>query len=217
MVPTLRELSFTVPSTGLTALVGPSGAGKSTVFALMGRYVQADHGHIRILGQEISTWPLAELRRRIAYVDQPASVLEGTIRENLQLGQTHPLGEDDLWEVLEAVGLRGVVQRLPRTLDASLGRGRDLSGGQRQRLVLARALLTDADLFLLDEPTSQLDDAGEQRVMCALERLAATRAVVVATHRLSTFRHARNTVVLTAPASEDADSLTPHPIGSDVR
>jgi ABC-type multidrug transport system fused ATPase/permease subunit len=216
-VPTLRELSFTVPSTGLTALVGPSGAGKSTVFALMGRYVQADQGHIRILGQEIDTWPLTELRRRIAYVDQHASVLEGTIRDNLQLGQAHPVSEDHLWEALETVGLRGVVERLPRTIDAYLGRGRDLSGGQRQRLVLARALLSDADLFLLDEPTSQLDDAGEKRVMCALERLAATRTVVVATHRLSTLRHARNYVAITAPVSGDADSQAPHSIGSDVR
>jgi ATP-binding cassette subfamily B protein len=215
--PTLLNVSFTVPATGLTALVGPSGAGKSTVFALVSRLVQADRGRIEILGHDIGTWQLPDLRRHIAYVDQHACVLEGTIRENLQMGRTQQIRENDLWEALETVGMRGVVERLPRTLETNLGRGRDLSGGQRQRLVLARALLNEADLFLLDEPTSQLDDAGEQRVMHALEHLATTRAVVIATHRLRTVRHAKHTVVIAPAVPDDLASPTPRPAGCDFR
>ncbi|MEU3830067.1 ABC transporter ATP-binding protein [Streptomyces sp. NPDC029080] len=204
--PTLHQLSFTVPVTGLTALTGPSGAGKSTVFALINRFAEADEGRIRILGQDIGAWRLPVLRRHIAYVDQHASVLEGTIRENLQMARDRSIREDELWEALETVGLREAVRRLPQTLDTHLGRGRDLSGGQRQRLVLARALLSDAVLFLLDEPTSQLDDASEQRVMGALNRLAKTRAVVMATHRHSSVRHADHTVAITPPAPDDTSS-----------
>jgi ATP-binding cassette subfamily B protein len=215
--PTLFNVSFTVPVTGLTALVGRSGAGKSTVFALVSRLEQADRGRIEILGHDIGTWRLPDLRRHIAYVDQHACVLEGTIRENLQMGRTRQIRDTDLWEALETVGLREVVERLPRTLETSLGRGRDLSGGQRQRLVLARAMLSDAALFLLDEPTSQLDDASEQTVMRALEHLATTRAVVIATHRLRTVRHAPHTVVIEPAAADDRDSPTPRPVGSDVR
>ncbi|WP_405764135.1 ABC transporter ATP-binding protein [Streptomyces sp. NBC_00080] len=213
--PTLLNQSFIVPRTGLTALIGPSGAGKSTVFALISRFIEADEGCIRILGQDISAWRLPDLRRHIAYVDQNASVLEGTIRENLQMGRDRPIREQDLWETLETVGLREAVRQLPQTLDTHLGRGRDLSGGQRQRLVLARALLSDAVVFLLDEPTSQLDDAGEQRVMGALNHLAKTRAVVMATHRLSSVRHAHHTVVITPPALDGRNLSAPLPVGME--
>lgn len=215
--PTFQDLSFTIPTTGLTALTGPSGAGKSTVFALISRFAEVDEGCLRILGQDIDAWPLQDLRRHIAYVDQHASVLEGTIRENLQMGRDHPIPEQHLWEALETVGLHEAVRRLPRTLDTRLGRGRDLSGGQRQRLVLARALLSDALLFLLDEPTSQLDDAAEQRVMSTLNHLAETRAVVMATHRLSSVRHAHHTVFITPHTPDDTNPSAPLPIGEDVR
>ncbi|MET7719213.1 ABC transporter ATP-binding protein [Streptomyces mirabilis] len=202
--PTLDRLSFTAPRTGLTALVGPSGAGKSTALALIDRFMHADAGRIRLLGHDVRAWPLPELRRRITYVDQQFTLLEGSVRENLQLGRGHPAADHDLAEALDAVGLREDVDALPDGLDTVLGRENDLSGGQRQRLALARALLTDADVVLLDEPTSQLDSINEKRFRHVVDDLAATRAVLVVAHRLSTVRHADHVVMVTAGALTDS-------------
>ncbi|MFE9703269.1 ABC transporter ATP-binding protein [Streptomyces sp. NPDC005930] len=197
--PALRHLSFTVPTRGLTALTGPSGAGKSTVLALIGRFAHPGQGQIHVLGAEIGSWWLTDLRRRVAYLEQEPTVLEGTVRHNLRPGATTPLREADLWQALETVGLDEAVRRLPAKLDAPLGRGQDLSGGQRRRLALARVLLTEADLFLLDEPTSQLDPASEQQVLRALDRLSANRPVLVSTHQPATLRQALHTVTLSPP------------------
>ncbi|MFH9967617.1 ABC transporter ATP-binding protein [Streptomyces mirabilis] len=202
--PTLDRLSFTAPRTGLTALVGPSGAGKSTALALIDRFMHADAGRIRLLGHDVRAWPLPELRRRITYVDQQFTLLEGSVRENLQLGRGRPAADHDLAEALDAVGLREDVDALPDGLDTVLGRENDLSGGQRQRLALARALLTDADVVLLDEPTSQLDSINEKRFRHVVDDLAATRAVLVVAHRLSTVRHADHVVMVTAGALTDS-------------
>ncbi|MCZ9351177.1 ABC transporter ATP-binding protein/permease [Streptomyces mutabilis] len=137
--PVLRELSFTVPAVGLSLLVGPSGAGKSTVFALITRLLLADHGDIEVLGEEVGSWRLSQLRRRVAHVDQQAVLWEGTVRDNLRMGgDPHP-SDDQLWDALDTVELRGTVERFPQGLDAPLGSGRPLSGGQCQRLSMARA------------------------------------------------------------------------------
>ncbi|MFE0063265.1 ABC transporter ATP-binding protein [Streptomyces sp. NPDC059003] len=194
--PALLDVSFTVPATGLTALTGPSGTGKTTALTLIGRFTHTDTGQIHVLGREVGSWQLAQLRRRVVYVEQQPTVLEGTVRENLTMGCGHDRRDEDLWDALESMGLHEAVARLSHGLDTALGRGIDLSGGQRQRLAIARALLTDADLFLLDEPTSHLDEVGEQRVLHVLDQLAVTRPVVVATHRLSALPHIRHTVAI---------------------
>ncbi|MGI5336751.1 ABC transporter ATP-binding protein [Streptomyces sp. CA-181903] len=181
--PVLRNLSFTVPATGLTLLVGPSGAGKSTALALITGLLRTEHGRIHVLGREIGSWRLSRLRRRVAYAEQHATVWEGTVRENLRMGCGPQAGDDVLWDALDAVGLTETVEGLPDGLGTVLGGSRALSGGQCQRLSLARALLTGADLLVLDEPTSQVDTAGEQHVFGTLSRLAATRPVLMATHR----------------------------------
>jgi ABC-type multidrug transport system fused ATPase/permease subunit len=202
--PVLTALSFTAPRTGLTALVGPSGAGKSTALTLIDRFAHAGTGRIEVLGHDVLSWPLPELRRRVTYVDQQFTLLEGTVRDNLQLGRHRPPAEEELTEALDAVGLREDVAALPDGLDTVLGRENDLSGGQRQRLALARALLTDAEIVLLDEPTSQLDSINELRFRHVVEELAATRAVLVVAHRLSTVRHADHVVMLSGGTLVDA-------------
>ncbi|MFF6999322.1 ABC transporter ATP-binding protein [Streptomyces sp. NPDC008313] len=202
--PVLRDLTFAAPRRGLTALVGHSGAGKSTVLTLVERFMHPDQGSIRVLGHDVDDWPLDALRRRVTYVDQAFTLLEGTVRENLLLGGDTLPGDDALLDALDAVALRDEVLRLPDGLDTTLGRATDLSGGQRQRLALARALLTDADVVLLDEPTSQLDSINEQRLRDLVTRLAQDRAVVVVAHRLSTVQHADHVLVMDSGRALDA-------------
>ncbi|MFE1028976.1 ABC transporter ATP-binding protein [Streptomyces sp. NPDC058818] len=194
--PVLSDLSFTVPATGLTVLVGPSGVGKSTVLALITRLLRADQGEIHVLGEEVGSWRLSQLRRHVVHVEQGEALMEGTIEDNLRMGCGHGTSQAALWNALDEVGLTGTVERLPLGLDTPLGGGRLLSGGQCQRLSLARALLTDADLFLLDEPTSHLDTVNERHVLCALDRLAATRPVLMATHRPHLVPEAASTIVI---------------------
>jgi ATP-binding cassette subfamily B protein len=194
--PVLDHVSFRVPAIGLTALIGPSGAGKSTVLTLINRLAEPDRGEIRVLGRPASDWPLDELRTRTTYLDQQSTLVEGTVRQNLRLGLTRRVGDEELMAVLETVGLSETVLSLPRALDTPLGRALDLSGGQRQRLALARVLLADSEIVLLDEPNSQLDGASERRITRAVEHLAATRCVIVASHRLSAVRDARHVILL---------------------
>ncbi|MYT25258.1 ATP-binding cassette domain-containing protein, partial [Streptomyces sp. SID7760] len=130
----------------------------------------------RVLGHDTADWPLDALRARIAYVDQRFTLLEATARENLQLGRSRPATDPELDAALQAVGLAQDITRLPQGLDTLLGRESDLSGGQRQRMALARALLSDADIVLLDEPTSQLDGLNEERLRAVIADLAASRA-----------------------------------------
>lgn len=189
-------LSFFVPRHGLTTLVGPSGAGKSTVLSLVERFATPQQGRIYILGNDIHAWPLHDLRGSITYVDQAFTLLRASVRQNLSVQRREPVADGELWEALESVGLSAAVAALPERLDTVIGAETDLSGGQRQRLALARALLSDTELVILDEPTSQLDGINEDRFRSIIEDLARTRAVLVVAHRLSTVRSARHVIML---------------------
>lgn len=192
----LTDVDLDVAPRGMTALVGPSGAGKTTVLALAERFVAPTSGAVLLHGHDVTQWPLASVRRRVALVDQQCTLLEDTVRVNLCLGRDGPADDHDVWAALDDVGMRDVVEQLPDGLDTIVGGAVDLSGGQRQRLALARALLSDADLLLLDEPTSQLDGLNERRLVSVLDRLGRDRAVLVVAHRLSTVRDAGHIVVL---------------------
>ncbi|MFF8769447.1 ABC transporter ATP-binding protein [Kitasatospora sp. NPDC015120] len=200
----LRAASFSIPRTGLTAVVGPSGAGKSTALALVGRFVRPGAGSVSVLGHDLGAWPLGALRARMAYVDQEFTLLEASARDNLQLGRAGAADEQELARALATVGLAEDVARLPHGLDTVLGREFDLSGGQRQRMALARALLADADIVLLDEPTSQLDGLNELRFREIVDRLARRSAVVVVAHRLSTVQHADHVIMMDRGTVVDA-------------
>ncbi|MEV0237114.1 ABC transporter ATP-binding protein [Nonomuraea sp. NPDC050786] len=194
--PVLEDVGFTVPPSGLTAMVGRSGAGKTTVLGLIERFMELDSGKISVFGRELSDWPLSELRGRIAYVDQSFTLLRDTVRNNLLLGLDRTVPDEVLLDALEQVGLREEISALPQGLDTPIGGESDLSGGQRQRLALAGALLSDARLVLLDEPSSQLDSLNESRLRDVVDRLAEDRAVLVVAHRLSTVQHARHVILL---------------------
>ena len=194
--PVLHDVTLDIAPRGVTALVGPSGAGKSTVLGLAERFVLPSSGSVQLHGRDAADWPLAALRRRIAFVDQEFTLLADSVRANLTLGRERPATDEELWTALDEVGMRAAVTALPQGLDTVLGGANDVSGGQRQRLALARALLSEAEVLLLDEPSSQLDGVNERRLIGVLSRLARDRAVVVVAHRLSTVRDAEQIFVL---------------------
>lgn len=192
----LREVSFTVPVGSRTALVGPSGAGKTTVLALIERFYEVGTGSIRIDGRGIGELSTDQLRTRLGYVEQDAPVLAGTLRENLTM--TAPAATDEkMLAVLEKVRLADLATRSPFGLDAQVGeRGIRLSGGERQRLAIARALLADPPILLLDEPTSNLDARNEAALRRAVDAVANDRTTLVVAHRLSTVVDADQIIVI---------------------
>ncbi|MGV8968736.1 MAG: ABC transporter ATP-binding protein [Cellulomonas sp.] len=192
----LDDVSFAVPRGSTTAIVGPSGAGKSTLLALVERFYEVDAGAIRFEGTDVRALDRAALRARIGYVEQDAPVLAGTIRDNLILAAPDTT-DDECRRVLASVNLLARVDQHPDGLDAVVGDGgAGLSGGERQRLGIARALIGDAPLLLLDEPTSSLDGRNEQAMQAAIASAAVGRTVVIVAHRLATVAKADQIVVL---------------------
>jgi ABC-type multidrug transport system fused ATPase/permease subunit len=192
----LDRVSFTVPARGLLAIVGPSGAGKTTLFALLERFYDPHEGSIAFGGRDLRAWPRSELRAAIAYVEQEAPVLAGSVRANL-LYAAPEASEGALRATLDATRLDGVIAGLPDGLDTDVGaRGTGLSGGERQRIAIARALLREPRLLLLDEASSQLDAVNEQALRAAVASAAERCAVVAIAHRLSTVVAADRIVVL---------------------
>ncbi|MET7849784.1 ABC transporter ATP-binding protein [Streptomyces avermitilis] len=194
--PALRGVGFTVPGGTQTALVGLSGAGKTTLFSLLQRFYEPTAGTIRIGGQDISALPRAEVRRRIAYVEQDSPMMAGSLRENLLYAAPSATPEE-LAEALAVTRLDTLVARLPLGLETPVGpRGVTLSGGERQRLAIARALLRRPQVLLLDEATAQLDARNEQALSELVARTAGRCTVLLIAHRLSTVTDADQIVVL---------------------
>ena len=194
--PVLRGVSFVAPAGSRTALVGPSGAGKSTVLALLERFYDVTAGSVCVGGADVRDLDRDQLRARMAYVEQDAPALAGTLRDNLRLGAPDA-DEAALLQVLDRVNLGELVERSRDGLDAQVGDdGILLSGGQRQRLAIARALLSRPAVLLLDEPTASLDARNEQALADAVAAIGPSTTVVVVAHRLSTVVDADRIVVL---------------------
>ncbi len=192
--PAVQDVDLVVPARGHTAIVGPSGAGKTTLFALLLRFLEPQSGEIRLGGRPYREQTPDEVRARLAYVEQEAPIVPGTIGANLRF--THPDATDDeLWAALQRVRLREVVEALDGGLDAELTPS-SLSGGQRQRVALARALVRTPEVLLLDEATAQVDGLTEAAVHDAIREQARLGAVVTVAHRLSTVVDADTIVVM---------------------
>lgn len=193
----LHDVSFEIPAGKTTAFVGPSGSGKSTTLALMQRFYDPDSGVIRLGDQDVAELSRASVRESIGYVEQEAAVLAGTVRDNLLLAK-EDVTDEDCWASLRQVGLAERFEE-SQGLETVIGdRGVSLSGGQRQRLALARMLLMDAPILLLDEPTSAVDSLNEQLILDAIADSAQGRTLVVVAHRLSTVTDADQIIVMDA-------------------
>lgn len=193
---TLRDISLEARPGEMTALVGPTGSGKSTLVNLLIRFYEYDNGRILVDGIPLPDWPRASLRQHIALVTQESFLFNGTVAENLRMGK--PGATDaELLRVLEAANALEFVTAMPRGMNTRVGeRGVRLSVGERQRISIARALLKNPPILVLDEATASVDTATERLIQEALDHLLANRTSFVIAHRLSTVRHADQILVL---------------------
>jgi subfamily B ATP-binding cassette protein MsbA len=194
--PLLQDICLEVKAGEVVAIVGPSGAGKSTLVNLIPRFFDVDRGRVLIDGCDVRDATLDSLRAQIAMVTQETILFNDTVRSNISYG--HPeVSVREIEQAARAALAYDFIQQLPQGYDTVIAdRGERLSGGQRQRLAIARALLKNAPVLILDEATSELDTESEQLVQRALANLMAGRTVIVIAHRLSTVRKADKIVVL---------------------
>ena len=188
------DLEFAAGQT--TALVGPTGSGKSTIIKLLLRFYDPSEGRVTLDGHDLPTLNLGDLRRSIGLVSQDVFLFHGTVRENIAYGKPEATDE----EVARAAAIAEAdefIEALPQGYDTIVGeRGQKLSGGQRQRISIARAVLKDPPILVLDEATSSVDNETEAAIQRSLERISKDRTTIVIAHRLSTIRHAHRIYVL---------------------
>ena len=194
--PVLKNISLHAKPGEMIALVGPTGAGKSTLVSLLPAFYEYTSGTVAIDGQPVADTSLTSLRQNIAIVSQEPFLFNGTIRENIQYGQLDA-NEEQITEAAKAANCHTFIQELADGYDSRVGeRGVKLSVGEKQRVSIARALLSDAPILILDEATASVDTATERLIQEALERLMKNRTSFVIAHRLSTIRKADQIIVL---------------------
>ncbi|HEY0235448.1 MAG TPA: ABC transporter ATP-binding protein [Afipia sp.] len=195
-VPVLRDVSFEICPGQVVGIVGPTGSGKSTVLSLIPRFYETTGGRILIDDKDVRSLKLSPLRDQIGFVLQETVLFRGTIRDNIAYGRPDATYE----EVVTAAKIANAdefIQRMPHGYDSLVGeRGDTLSGGQRQRIGIARAIIRNSPIMILDEPTASLDTESEHLVVEGLRRMMAGRTVIMIAHRLSTIRNADKIIVL---------------------
>jgi ATP-binding cassette subfamily B protein len=194
--PVIRRLSLCVPAGETAAIVGPTGSGKTTVIKLLLRFYDVQSGRICLDGHDIRSLQLADLRGAIGFVSQDVFLFHGTVRENIAYG-TFNAGMDAIIEAARVAEAHDFIMALPHGYDTIVGeRGQKLSGGQRQRLSIARAVLKDPPVLILDEATSAVDNETEAAIQRSMEKITIGRTTIVIAHRLSTVRNSNRIFVL---------------------
>jgi ATP-binding cassette, subfamily B, bacterial MsbA len=195
-VPVLRGLSVEIAGGQIVALVGSNGAGKTTLLSLLPRFIEPDGGRVLIDGQDLREVTLASLRRQIGIVTQDPFLFSGTIEENIRYGRPSA-SEEEIWQAAKVANAFDFISSLPDGFRAEVGeRGQRLSGGQIQRIALARAVINNPPLLILDEATSAVDGESERLIREALLRLMQGRTVFVIAHRISTVQRADRILVM---------------------
>lgn len=194
--PVLSDISFTIPSGKVTALVGSSGSGKTTITKLLTRLYEADFGQILINDTNIKDYSIGSLRSHIGVVSQDVDLIDGTIRDNITYGAID-VSDAALTQAAQSANILTFIKGLPHGFDTQVGeRGMKLSGGQKQRIALARVFLKNAPILILDEATASLDNESERYIQASLDTLIATKTSLVIAHRLSTIQNADTILVL---------------------
>lgn len=195
--PTLKNVSFTIPSGKTVALVGRSGSGKSTIANLITRFYEIESGHITIDGNDIRDYTLASLRSQVALVSQNVHLFNDTVANNIAYATEGKYTREQIEKAAEMAYAMDFINKMEKGLDTEIGEnGVLLSGGQRQRIAIARALLRDAPILILDEATSALDTESERAIQAALDELQKNRTCLVIAHRLSTIEKADEILVV---------------------
>ena len=195
-VPALQDITFTVPQGKSIAIVGPSGAGKSTIANLLLRFWEYDSGEISLGGESLKSLNQDEVRKRYALVSQNSYFFNTTIRENLRLARPK-LTQEEMEEVAKSAQIHEFIAGLPKGYETFIGeQGLRLSGGERQRLAIARALLKDAPILILDEPTANLDPITEKQVLDTLFGIMCGKTSLLITHRLVGLENMHEVIVM---------------------
>jgi ABC-type multidrug transport system fused ATPase/permease subunit len=184
--PFLHDISFNIEKGETVAFVGPSGVGKTTLVNLLCRFYSPVNGGIRIGGRDIGVYDVESYRRHISYVTQESFLFTGTVAANIRYGNPS-IGPDEVEKAARLANAHEFIKNLPNGYDAELGeRGVNLSGGQKQRLNIARALVRNPDILIMDEPSSALDAESESTLLEALQTVFRDRTCIIIAHRLST-------------------------------
>lgn len=205
----LEEVSFFIEKGKMTAIVGPTGVGKTTLINLILRFYDCPPSTIFIDGTDIREFTLKSLRDQMALVSQDVLLFNDTLRNNIAYGGERPVNEENLIDVAKKARLYNFIMKLPKAFDTEIGdRGVKLSGGEKQRVSIARALLKDPEILILDEATSSLDTSTERLIQEAIEEAVRGKTTIVIAHRLSTIRNADKIVVIENGRFVEEGSLT---------
>ena len=191
----LHNVSLTIPQNGMTALVGPSGSGKSTLAKLVAGFWDVKSGRITMGGHDLKDIPLSQLYDQVAFVSQDNYLFDDTVRENIRMGRQNAT-DAEVEAAARAAGCGSFIDHLEKGFDTVVGGGAHLSGGERQRIAIARAMLKDAPIVVLDEATAYIDPENEAVIQQAVARLVENKTVIVIAHRLSTITGADSIVVV---------------------
>jgi subfamily B ATP-binding cassette protein MsbA len=195
-LPVLKDLSFSIAPGQFVGIAGATGTGKSTVVSLVPRFYDPTAGRVLVDGLDVRDYKLQGLRAQIGFVLQETILFRATVRENIAYGRPDA-SDEEIVDAAKLANAHGFIVRMPKGYDSLLGeRGQTLSGGERQRIGIARAIIRNSPILILDEPTAALDSESERLVMEALERLMKGRTVITIAHRLSTIRAADKIIVL---------------------